>query len=233
MTKKLYAVAAAALLTALPNMALSDTPGFMEIGPGADDLARTCANSDNPNLDHVIATCTQVINSIAWKGVAWPYLMRAITYNRMGKYDSALADLDQAINLAESKDPNLSLAYKTRCLIRVMVSSHVEGALSDCNKSLELKPADLAVVNMRGFVEYRLGKYAAAIDDFNRVLTGDPKSAPPLYLRGLAKFEIGDLSGGQADMAAAEAYDPKISHLFVSMGVNKSRNTPKPSETLR
>jgi len=66
------------------------------------------------------------------------------------------------------------------------------------------------VLDSRGFVYLKLGQFDNAIADYNAVLKLKPKLAISLYNRGLAKQKKGDSAGGDADIAAAKAIDPKI-----------------------
>jgi hypothetical protein len=64
-----------------------------------------------------------------------------------------------------------------------------------------------------------MGKYADAIADDTAALASMPKLAPSLYIRGLAKNKSGDAAGGDADIAAAKAIDPKIADTYTGYGV--------------
>jgi tetratricopeptide (TPR) repeat protein len=59
----------------------------------------------------------------------------------------------------------------------------------------------------------RDGEYDRAIREFDIALKIAPDSAEILYLRGTAKLKHGDTVGGQTDMAAAVAIDPKYRQL--------------------
>ena len=64
-----------------------------------------------------------------------------------------------------------------------------------------------------------MGNYAAAIADDSAALAIDAKSASSLYVRGLARHKSGDAAGGDADIAAAKAIDPKIADTYAGYGV--------------
>jgi hypothetical protein len=46
-----------------------------------------------------------------------------------------------------------------------------------------------------------------------------PKFARSLYLRGLSRLKTRDAAGGDADIAAAKAIDPKIADEYARYGV--------------
>jgi Flp pilus assembly protein TadD len=53
------------------------------------------------------------------------------------------------------------------------------------------------------------GQYDEAIKKYDEAIKANPFSAEALYLRGIAKLKLGDTVGGEADVAAAAAIDPK------------------------
>lgn len=160
-----------AVAGASPSYAVS---GFAQVGPGAGDLANNCANSPNISLDQVVYACTVAVESTAWHGTAWPYVFRARAYRKMGKDDLALADLDDAIKVARSHDPLLAVAYRDRCDMRAEKGHDYAGALSDCTRSLELRPNDASTLESRAAVEYELGDYSAVSADCSAVLAMHP-----------------------------------------------------------
>jgi len=58
-----------------------------------------------------------------------------------------------------------------------------------------------------------------AIADFDAALIADLTFA--LHGRGLAKVKKGDTLGGEADIAAAKAIDPRIADLLAKNGFNE------------
>ena len=63
-----------------------------------------------------------------------------------------------------------------------------------------------------------MGQYDRAIADCDAALKKKPH-AESLYLRGIAKLRKGDTPGGDADIAAADALDPKLSDRYGRLGV--------------
>jgi hypothetical protein len=59
-----------------------------------------------------------------------------------------------------------------------------------------------------------MGQYDKAIADYASMLKTDPQNADALYGRGLAKSKAGDVTGGNADMDAARAINPKVADDF-------------------
>ena len=64
-----------------------------------------------------------------------------------------------------------------------------------------------------------MGQFDKAVADEDEALKIAPKNAPLLYVRGLAKRKLGDAAGGDEDIAAAKAINPKISDAYAQYGV--------------
>jgi Flp pilus assembly protein TadD len=71
----------------------------------------------------------------------------------------------------------------------------------------------------RALLYLRLGNNVEAISDANSAYRLDAKDVDALYIRGLAKRKSGDAPGGDADIAAAKALDPKIAETYAGYGV--------------
>jgi len=138
---------------------------------------------------------------------------RARAYVALGQPDLAKADLT---HVGESAD-----TYNERCFSRGMANIALEDALADCNSALALAPAAANILDSRGFIYFRLGRFAEAIADLNSALKFNPRIAESLYIRGLAKRRLGDPSGGKADIAAAKALDANVARTYADYGVKE------------
>ena len=129
-----------------------------------------------------------------------------------GDADGALAAVDRAVELS----PNSGIAYNLSCYVRAVYNRNLaEKALPDCNKALELLPKSPNVLDSRGFVYLRLGRYEEAIADYNAAiaLSNEPLPAS-LYGRGLAEQKSGQKLSGEADISAAESVRPGVGKIF-------------------
>src|SRR5205823_11755661 len=97
---------------------------------------------------------------------------------------------------------------RERCWARTAAGRDLDDALADCNQALKL--GDMAALDARCLIGYRMGQYAAAIADCTAALRFNGKLASSLYLRALAKTKSGDAAGGNVDMSAASSLDPNI-----------------------
>lgn len=206
-------------------------------------------NNVSPNLQIQGCTAVIESGRMSGKPLAWAYANRGTGYKRINDLDRALADYNQAIALdpayaialynrgslydgrddharaiadydaAIRSDPNYADAYNGRCLARAEAGIDLAQALSDCNRALTLHPGDAYILDSRGLVYLRLGRYDDAIADYDTALKTDPKIASSLYGRGVAKRKKGDSAGGTVDMAAANLLDPGVAGEFASYGV--------------
>jgi len=141
------------------------------------------------------------------------YNVRGNVRARMEQSVLAIADYDKAIALKP-----MPPFYNNRCFERAKLGSDLAGALADCNKALE-PGADTQFLDSRGFVYFRMGDYKAAIADYDAGLDKRPGYASSLYMRGVTKRKTGDAAGGDADIAAAKAVDPKVADTYAKYGV--------------
>jgi hypothetical protein len=74
-------------------------------------------------------------------------------------------------------------------------------------------------LDSRGFVYLGLGRWDDVIADSDAALRANPRNAWALFERGIAKRRKGDLVGGDADIAASRAIDPKAEMEFAGFGV--------------
>jgi tetratricopeptide (TPR) repeat protein len=123
---------------------------------------------------------------------------------------ASLASLDEVIAIS----PNNPSYLNNRCYQKGLAKIDLEGALSDCELSLKLRPGQSDAIDSKGLVLYQLGKYQDAVNTFDEALKISPKQAPSLFVRGLAKRKLGDSPGGDSDIAEAKAIDSDILTAF-------------------
>jgi tetratricopeptide (TPR) repeat protein len=98
------------------------------------------------------------------------------------------------------------------------LGSELEKALADCNKALKLRPKAPDILDSRGLVLLRLGKFDRAIADYTASLSVNPSNAWALYGRGLAELRKG-MADGQADLVSATSLAPSIAAEFSKLGL--------------
>jgi tetratricopeptide (TPR) repeat protein len=144
----------------------------------------------------------------------YAFFGRGLAFMYLQQYPRAVADFDAVIRIG----PVESADYNNRCWIRALWGREYDLALADCGKAITLRPHANPFAS-RAFVYLRSGKFAEAISDGDAALKFDGKDADALFVRGAAKRKLGDAAGGDADIAAAKAIDPKIADTYAGYGV--------------
>jgi tetratricopeptide (TPR) repeat protein len=143
------------------------------------------------------------------------YGARANIYARMGEYQKAMKDDDTVVN----EYPEIGFPYNGRCWDRAVLGRDLDDALADCTRALDLQPDDPNAFDSLGMVRFRQGKWDDAITAYNSALSHNPYFAQSLFMRGLSELRKGDTAKGQADVAQAEAINPRISEEYVIYGI--------------
>jgi len=115
-----------------------------------------------------------------------------------GEYEGAIADADQAAALlAGNRD-----VLNAQCWTRAVANRELEKARAACDASLalEVRPA---VLDSRGLVNLREGKWQEAWEDYDAAFSTDPALTGSLYGRGLAALALGRREEGDADLKRA------------------------------
>jgi lipoprotein NlpI len=89
----------------------------------------------------------------------------------------------------------------------------------DASLALELRPP---VLDSRGLVNLREGKWQAAWDDYDAAFTADPKMTGSLYGRGLAALALGRTTQGQADLKRAASVAAEFTRYGLTPDVMKA-----------
>lgn len=139
---------------------------------------------------------------------------RGIAYIHIGRQMEADKDF-AAARTAAGGDAN---ALNSLCWDKATHNVVLASALADCDAALKLQPDAGQIIDSRGFVLLRLGRYQDSVDAYDRALALRPKVAESLYGRGLAKRHLGKAADADADIAAAKAIDAGIERQFASYG---------------
>jgi tetratricopeptide (TPR) repeat protein len=143
------------------------------------------------------------------------YWFRAVSYENLNDYASALADYDR---LAELR-PHDWTGWSQVCWGHAYLNSGLSEGLRACDIALQLNPGDANTLDGRGFINFRLGRFTEAIADYDSALGQNPGIAASLYLRGVAKLRLGEVREGERDVSAAITLEPQIRHRFAGYGI--------------
>ena len=139
------------------------------------------------------------------EGPASPYQLRGDAYAKIGKYDLAIAEYDQAIR----DNAQLAAAFHNRGN-----AHHANGAqdlaIIDYGEAIRLRPDYPSAFNNRGNARLDQGQYARAISDFDEAIRQRPDFALAFSNRGFAHFREGDYERAIEDFSAALKLKPDL-----------------------
>jgi tetratricopeptide (TPR) repeat protein len=166
------------------------------VSTGADEVD-DCRQSEPARR---IAGCTQIISK-GGKGemtLAIARNNRGVAYIETRKYDSAIADLSEAIRL----DPKYAHAYNNRGWAHNEKQNYQQ-ALADLDEAIRLNPKLAYFYNNRGNAHRGKNDFDRAIADYGEAIRIDPKFAFPYNNRAWVYIEKRDFDPALADLNEA------------------------------
>ena len=169
-----------------------------------------------------IGSCTAIISSNPRNDGA--FVNRGIAYRRLGDFDSAIRDYDEAIRLnprAADAFNNRGNAFRTR--------DEQDRALRDYDEAIRLDPHYAHAFNNRGIIALELGDARKAVLDFDHAIVEDGQYANAFRNRGIALAHLGLFDRAIRDFDRAFTLDPAIGHgveyalALYSRGVERQR----------
>lgn len=201
-----------------PALAISDLDQALQLKP--EYVAALVTRADLHLLSHDTAAARadlDVADRSASKddelrrGMGNAYLDAALPSQAVDQYDLWIT--------AHPNSSLLAIGLNDRCWARVLWAHELDKAEKDCNTALRLMPGAPNVLDSRGWLYFRLGKFDRSIKDFNAALDRQPKLASSLYGRGLGELRLGRNAAGKADIAAATTLDPQVTDLLSKYGI--------------
>jgi tetratricopeptide (TPR) repeat protein len=189
------------------------------------------------------AVCTQVIAAVPREALG--YKFRGLAYLLEHRFDKAEEDFHAAVRIDPADPENQagyaqSFAGQGRfaqaipyfetalrlepkdirylaasCWARAGEGNHLDLALRDCNRALQLAPKFATALQNRGLVRLKQQNWRAAIQDYSAALAQDGDRPTALFGRGYARLQTGEKEQGGADIAAARQVDPDIDDLYI------------------
>ena len=140
---------------------------------------------------------------------SYPNVKLALTAVDTEDWDAAIKYLTQAIDTDEAKGNVIIAAriYRSRCHAYFQKHKY-ELAISDCDKSIEIKADDPEVYNLRASSLSRLEKHDRAITDLTYAIQLAPKEPGHYFSRGIAYSRTGNRDQAIADFSKALELDP-------------------------
>lgn len=151
---------------------------------------------------------------------AFTYIDWATTKFEQKRYESAIVDYDQAINLK----PDFAEAYNLRGTAKYHLRAY-QSAIVDFDEAIKLKSETVQsdshlfyAYSYRGLVKSDLGDYKSAISDLDEAIRLVPDDAQVYSNRGLAKHLLGAQESALADLNEAIRLDPDFAEAYAKRG---------------
>ena len=204
--------------------ALSDYALLVKLHPHTEEeyLSKGVAYSHLSMPREAIATLTEAINRAAQgRERALALKDRAIAYQALGDYGSAVADFSGAL-LVSPRDGKLLI---DRCFARARSGSDLQLALDDCEATQQGniydRPSLFESMIRTGFVLLKMERYPEALMHLDAALSLAPKSAAALYLSGYANIRLGKQEEGGAKIARAKGISSNIADVYEQLGLSR------------
>ncbi|HXQ16285.1 MAG TPA: tetratricopeptide repeat protein [Caulobacteraceae bacterium] len=197
------------------NRALADFNAVLKLQPntwGALD-ERGNAYRGKGSYDLAISDYNDAIR--LYPNGAAIYFDRGLAHGLKRDTGLAIADFDRALGM----QPNVESYLYARCMIRAAAAIELDKALGDCNHAIQINPQSAADIDARGFVRFKRGEFAPAINDTSEAIRRDSRRGSAFYVRGLAELRSNQTAAGLADIRAAQAIDPKVGDYYAKWGI--------------
>jgi tetratricopeptide (TPR) repeat protein len=128
----------------------------------------------------------------------------AVALNAAGKYDEALAEINEAIKM----NPELVYLYITRARTYNFKKDRIH-AIADYTEALRLEPENVTALTNRGYAYFSEKAYEKSIEDNNKALQLNPKNLMALSNRAASYNNSGDKIKALEDLSTLVLLDAK------------------------
>jgi tetratricopeptide (TPR) repeat protein len=135
------------------------------------------------------------------------YTGRGIAYQRLGKFDLAIENFNQAIKLELSGEN-----YRGRGSCYLQFRQY-DKALADYNTMIKLSPNELGYYVIRAGLYALIGEFRLAILDYNFIIDREPYNFDNYVCRGYQYYELGEYQKAIEDYDKALELQPNISKI--------------------
>jgi tetratricopeptide (TPR) repeat protein len=169
-------------------------------------MAERDVDSALPDLEKALALDPRDVDALFLRG--------QLHYERRD-WPRALPDFDAAAQL----EPQNAAYQNQRCWTRAVAGLELDIARQACDEGIRLSDGGANILDSRGLVGLKQGRFAEAWADYDAALRAEPGSAHYLYGRGLAALKLGRAAEGRADLARAAGLDRDIVETYAGYGV--------------
>lgn len=143
------------------------------------------------------------------------FLMRIDVLETGNRHGDAIALLDGALD----KRGSSAELRNARCWYEGLRNSHLESALSDCNRAIELASNPASYLDSRAMVHFRAGQLDLARADYEAALASSPEQSSSLFMAGIVHTALGDKGKAAIEESAARIVFPDIDHFYQRYGI--------------
>jgi len=193
---------------------LADIDAALKLDPGSLDAlgAKARLQRDTGDFAGAIATYSTAIakdpGAVSWLAG------RGVAFAKKGDLPAANKDFDLARSKAKEAEELNNLCWE-----KATAGVALDSALRDCDAALAKEPGNAAILDSRGFVLLRLGRYDEAIAAYDEALAKSPRLSPSLFGRGVAFAHKGEKAKAAADFAEAAKVDVDTKSRFEGYGI--------------
>lgn len=210
MMRKIYLLTLALGLIAGENMAQKEEAIF----PEAESFYESAVRLYDQNSYR--GAISQLDFAIESKKESKYYKLRADCFQKMGNYESALADYNFSIR----KEVSDSIVFLNRAACRINIELF-EDAVTDLHKYLEKHPESPKAFYYLAVVEYYNFNYKGAIDYLELASTLNPDYMEAYYLLGAVYGEMGKPDLALENYGTAYELDPTFHRSMLNAAVLK------------
>jgi len=178
-------------------------PGERATPVPATDVWKDCQSKD---LDVALRACTQITEARNEPPArrAQAHSMRAFAYQGSNRFDEAIADFGQAIELMQAAGMS---GWELAFSIFVRANAYrakgdLERAIEDYSWSIRVAPGWDKAYNERGAIYFQKGEFERALEDISKVISfrpDSPRVADAYALRGMVHYRMGQPAKGLPD----------------------------------
>ena len=148
------------------------------------------------------------------------HVLRGKLRNILERYEHAIEDCNEAINLNSSTASVKSSAYTTRGVAKFGLGDHA-GAFADHGTALRLNPKCAETFFNIGIAKMKQGEDECAIAEFDNAIDINPDMAKAYHYRGYVKFFLGQLKAAVSDYDQAIRLAPWQGASYTNRGLVK------------
>lgn len=168
--------------------------------------AASKGQADNDDAEKMLADYNELVRL---KPDAQSYTLRAAAYRSLKKFDKAIDDYGQMIQL----DPKSGEGYAYRGTAYIAEGSW-DKAVADFSQVIQLDPGNATAYQFRGQAYIQKGDYDKAIDDANSALKLNPDNPEATAMRGNAYASKGLYDKAIEDYHGITASDPDFAEAY-------------------